>query len=30
MLGEFKSDKFLFEKVKLANILPVENLNHLS
>ena len=30
MLGEFKIDKFLFEKVKLANILPAENLNHLS
>ena len=30
MLGEFKSDEFFVEKMKLANNLYMENLNHLS
>ena len=30
MLGEFKSDQLFIEKAKLANILYVKNLNHLS
>ena len=30
MLGEFKTDQFSVEKMKLANNLYVENLNHLS
>ena len=30
MLGEFKSDQLFIEKAKLATILYVKNLNHLS
>ena len=30
MLGEFKTDQFFVEKIKLANNLYVKNLNHLS
>ena len=30
MLGESKSDQLFVEKMKLANDLYVENLNHLS
>ena len=30
MLEEFKTDQFFAEKTKLADILHVENLNHLS
>ena len=29
MLGEFKSDQYFVEKMKLANDLYVGNLNHL-